>query len=201
MHLLITTREDPQLPLARYRARDQLTELRAADLRFTPDEAAAFLNQVMGLELSAEDVTSLETRTEGWIAGLQLAALSLQGREDVTGFIRAFAGDNRYIVDYLVEEVLQRQPEHVRNFLLETSILDRLSGPLCDAVRFGTSKSSDGSDGAAVTEQDSSQAILEILERNNLFVVPLDDKRHWYRYHHLFADVLRAHLMDEYRMA
>ena len=146
MHLIITTREDPQLPLARYRARGQLTELRAADLRFTPDEAAAFLNQVMGLDLSAEDVTSLETRTEGWIAGLQLAALSLQGREDASGFIRAFAGDNRYIVDYLVEEVLQRQPEHVRSFLLETSILDRLSGPLCDAVRFGCSKSPSGSE-------------------------------------------------------
>ena len=134
MHLVIATREDPQLPLARLRARGQLTELRAADLRFTPAEAAAFLNQVMGLNLSAEEIAALETRTEGWIAGLQLAALSMQGREDVAGFIRSFAGDNRYIVDYLVEEVLQRQPERVRSFLLQTSILDRLSGPLCDAV-------------------------------------------------------------------
>ena len=134
MHLVIATREDPQLPLARLRARGQLTELRAADLRFTPSEAAEFLKGVMGLDLSAEDIAALEDRTEGWIAGLQLAALSMRGREDVAGFIRAFAGDNRYIVDYLVEEVLQRQPERVRSFLLQTSILDRLSGPLCDAV-------------------------------------------------------------------
>ncbi len=181
MHLVIATREDPHLPLARLRARGQLTELRAADLRFTPGEAATFLNQVMGLGLSAEEVTSLETRTEGWIAGLQLAALSMRGREDVAGFIRAFAGDNRYIVDYLVEEVLQCQPERVRSFLLQTSILDRLSGPLCDAV----------------TDQEEGNVMLEALERGNLFVVPLDDKRHWYRYHHLFADVLHAHLMKE----
>ena len=181
MHLVITTREDPQLPLARLRARGHLTELRAADLRFTPAEAAAFLNQVMGLDLSAEDIAALETRTEGWIAGLQLAALSMQGREDVPGFIRAFAGDNRYIVDYLVEEVLQRQPDHVRSFLLQTAILDRLNGPLCDAV----------------TGQEEGNARLEALERGNFFVVPLDDKRHWYRYHHLFADVLSAHLMAE----
>jgi LuxR family maltose regulon positive regulatory protein len=181
LHLVITTREDPPLPLARLRVRGQLTELRAADLRFTPDEAATFLNGVMDLSLSAEEVTSLENRTEGWIAGLQLAALSMRGRADVAGFIKVFAGDNRYIVDYLVEEVLQRQPEPVRNFLLETSILDRLSGPLCNAV----------------TGQGESKARLEALERGNLFVIPLDDKRHWYRYHHLFADVLRAHLMEE----
>ena len=181
MHLVVTTREDPNLPLARLRARDQLTEIRAADLRFTPGEAAVFLNQVMGLNLSAEDVTSLETRTEGWIAGLQLAALSMWGREDVPGFIRAFAGDNQYIVDYMVEEVLQRQSERVRSFLLQTSILDWLSGPLCDAV----------------TGQEESKALLETLERGNLFVSPQDDKRHWFRYHHLFADVLRAHLMEE----
>ncbi|MBE7553459.1 MAG: helix-turn-helix transcriptional regulator [Anaerolineales bacterium] len=181
LHLVIATREDPPLPLARLRARDQLTELRAADLRFTPDEAATFLNEVMGLSLSAEEVTSLESRAEGWIAGLQLAALSIRGRADVAGFIKAFAGDNRYIVDYLVEEVLQRQPEPVRNFLLETSILDRLSGPLCNAV----------------TGQGESKARLEALERGNLFVIPLDDKRHWYRYHHLFVDVLRVHLMEE----
>ena len=181
MNVVIASRSDPPLPLVRLRGRGELTELRATDLRFTPEEAAAFLNDVMGLDLSAADVAALETRTEGWIAGLQLAALSMQGREDVSGFIGAFAGDDRYIVDYLVEEVLQRQPERVRSFLLETSILDRLSGPLCEAV----------------TGWDDSKGLLEALERGNLFVVPLDDKRHWYRYHHLFADVLQAHSMEE----
>src|SRR6266700_1404611 len=181
MHLVIATREDPQLPLARLRARGHLTELRATDLRFTASEAAEFLDQVMGLNLSAEDIAALEDRTEGWIAGLQLAALSMQGHQDVPGFIRAFAGDHRYIVDYLVEEVLQRQPAPVRSFLLQTSILDRLSGPLCDAV----------------TGQEESNARLDALERGNFFVVPLDDKRHWYRYHHLFAEVLSVHLMAE----
>jgi LuxR family transcriptional regulator, maltose regulon positive regulatory protein len=181
MHLVITSREDPNLPLARLRARGQLTELRAADLRFTPAEAAEFLNRVMSLNLSAEDIATLETRTEGWIAGLQLAALSMRGLEDVHGFIRAFAGDNRYIVDYLVEEVLQRQSERVRSFLLQTSILDRLSGPLCDAV----------------TGQEEGIVLLETLERGNLFVLPLDDKRHWFRYHRLFADVLYKHLMED----
>jgi LuxR family transcriptional regulator, maltose regulon positive regulatory protein len=181
MHLVITTREDPQLPLARLRARGQLTELRAADLRFTAAEAAEFLNPVMGLSLSAADIAALEERTEGWIAGLQLAALSMQGRQDVPGFIRAFAGDHRYIADYLVEEVLQRQPEPIRNFLLQTAILDRLNGPLCEAV----------------TGQENGSARLAALERGNFFVVPLDDQRQWYRYHHLFAEVLRAHLMAE----
>ncbi len=181
MHLVIATREDPQLPLARLRGRGQLTELRAADLRFTASEAAAFLNQAMGLNLSAEDIAALEGRTEGWIAGLQLAALSMQGHQDVPGFIRAFAGDHRYIVDYLVEEVLERQPAPVRSFLLQTSILDRLNGQLCDAV----------------TSQQEGHARLEALERGNFFVVALDDKRHWYRYHHLFADVLSAHLLAE----
>ena len=181
MHLVITTREDPQLPLARLRARGQLTELRATDLRFTHAEAAGFLNQVMGLTLSAAEVSALENRTEGWIAGLQLAALSMQGREDVAGFVKAFAGDNRYIVDYLVEEVLQRQPEPVRSFLLQTAILDRLNGPLCDAV----------------TGQEGGNKRLDALERGNFFLVPIDDKRHWYRYHHLFAEVLSAHLRAE----
>jgi LuxR family transcriptional regulator, maltose regulon positive regulatory protein len=181
MHLVIATREDPQLPLARLRARSHLTELRAADLRFTASEASAFLSQVMGLSLSTEDIAALEDRTEGWIAGLQLAALSMQGHPDVPGFIRAFAGDHRYIVDYLVEEVLQRQPEPVRSFLLQTSILDQLNGPLCDAV----------------TGQEGGNARLEALERGNFFVVPLDDRRHWYRYHHLFAEVLSAHLLAE----
>ena len=181
MHLVITTREDPQLPLARLRARDQLTELRAADLRFTPGEAAAFLNQVMDLDLSAEEVAALENRTEGWIAGLQLAALSMRGRDDIAQFIRAFAGDNHYIVDYLVEEVLRRQPQPVRSFLLQTAILDRLNGSLCDAV----------------TGQEDGSARLEALERGNFFVVPLDDNRHWFRYHRLFAEVLYTHLMAE----
>ena len=197
MHLVVATREDPNLPLARLRVRDQLTELRIADLRFTPSEAALFFNQVIGLNLSAEQVTSLETRTEGWIAGLQLAALSMQGREDIPGFIRAFAGDNRYIVDYLVEEVLQRQPEPVRSFLLQTSILDRLSGPLCDAVRFGLAETQSSSRGTGVAGQQDGRQMLEALERGNLFVVPLDDKRQWYRYHHLFADLLQARSMEE----
>src|SRR5436190_14800648 len=181
MHLVIATREDPDLPLARLRARGHLTELRATDLRFTASEAAGFLTQVMGLNLSTEDIAALEDRTEGWIAGLQLAALSMQGHQDIPGFIRAFAGDHRYIADYLVEEVLQRQPESVRSFLLQTSILDRLNGPLCDAV----------------TGQEGGNARLVALERGNFFIVPLDDKRQWYRYHHLFAEVLSAHLLAE----
>ena len=181
LHLLITTRADPALPLGRLRGRGELTEVRAADLRFTPDEAAAYLNEVMGLELAATDVAALEGRTEGWIAALQLAALSIQGRDDPADFIAGFAGDDRYIVDYLVEEVLRRQSGAVRTFLLQTSILDRLSGPLCDAV----------------LDQDGSRAMLESLDRANLFLVPLDDRRRWYRYHHLFGDVLRAHLADE----
>lgn len=195
MHLVITTREDPQLPLARLRVRGQMTELRAADLRFTPAEAAGFLNQVMALDLSAEEVMALETRTEGWIAGLQLAALSMRGRADVARFVQAFAGDNRYVVDYLVEEVLQRQPEHVRSFLLQTSILDRLSGPLCDAVLDERPKAKDQSSTSFVVRPSS--LVLEELERGNLFVVPLDDQRHWFRYHHLFADVLAAHALLE----
>jgi LuxR family maltose regulon positive regulatory protein len=180
LHLVIATREDPPLPLARLRTRDQLSELRAADLRFTPDEAATFLTQVMGLGLTAEQIATLEARTEGWVAGLQLAALSLREREDVPGFIEAFAGDNRYILDYLAEEVVQRQPEHIQRFLLLTSVLDRLCGPLCDAVL---------GDPAV-----SGQATLEQLEQANLFLVPLDTVRRWYRYHHLFAEVLRQRL-------
>jgi LuxR family transcriptional regulator, maltose regulon positive regulatory protein len=182
VHLVVSTREDPALPLARLRARGELVEIRAADLRFTLDEVAAYLNDVTGLDLAAGDIATLEGRTEGWIAALQLAALSMQGRDDVAGFIAGFAGDDRYIVDYLVEEVLGRQPAHVRSFLHQTSILDRLSGPLCDAV----------------TGQPGGKAMLESLDRANLFVVPLDDSRRWYRYHHLFADVLHTHLMDEH---
>ena len=181
LHLAIAGRSDPPLPLARLRARGELTELRAADLRFTPDEAAAFLNQVMDLGLSAEDITALEARTEGWIAGLQLAALSMRERLDIAGFIEAFTGSHRFVIDYLIEEVLQRQPDRVRSFLMRTAILDRLNGPLCDAV----------------TGQLGGGEMLEALERDNLFIVPLDDRRQWYRYHHLFADVLRARLSTE----
>jgi len=188
MHLVIATREDPHLPLARLRARGQLTELRAADLRFTPAEAAEFLNRVMGLNLSAENIAALETRTEGWIAGLQLAALSMQGRSDAAGFIKSFTGSHHFVMDYLVEEVLQQQSESVQGFLLNTSILDRLCGPLCDAVLHAPSASG---------QETAGQETLEYLERANLMVIPLDDKREWYRYHHLFADVLKARLMKE----
>ena len=181
LHVVIASRADPALPLARWRARGELAEIRAAELRFTPDEAAAYLNETMGLQLTAQDVAALEARTEGWIAALQLAALSMQGRDDVAGFIAGFAGDDRYVVDYLAEEVLQRQPDRVQAFLLQTSILGRLSGPLCDAV----------------TGQGGGKAMLEALDRGNLFLVPLDDRRRWYRYHHLFADVLQARLLDE----
>ncbi|MFC2030566.1 tetratricopeptide repeat protein [Chloroflexota bacterium] len=198
LHLVIVTREDPNLPLARLRAQGQLTELRISDLRFTSSEAAEFFNQVMELDLSADDVTSLETRTEGWIAGLQLAALSMRGREDVSGFIRAFAGDNRYVVDYLVEEVLQRQPAAIREFLLETSILERMTGQLCDAIVDGGPRTDDtGGTTLAHGPLWEGQAVLEYLDKHNLFVVPLDDKRQWYRYHHLFSGVLRARLMEE----
>ncbi|MDP9244725.1 MAG: LuxR C-terminal-related transcriptional regulator [Chloroflexota bacterium] len=181
VHVIVATRADPALPLARLRARGELLEIRAADLRFTAEEAAAYLNGSMGLDLTVRDVEALEGRTEGWIAALQLAALSLKGRSDVAEFIAGFAGDDRYIVDYLVEEVLRRQPERARRFLLETSILGRLTGPLCDAV----------------TGRDGGKATLRELDRANLFLVPLDDQRRWYRYHHLFADVLQARLVDE----
>ena len=183
VHLVIATREDPPLPLARLRVRGQLTELRAADLRFTPAEAAEFLNQMMGLNLSAEDIAALETRTEGWVAGLQLAALSMQGREDSASFIKSFTGSHRFVLDYLAEEVLQRQPEPIRNFLLQTSILDRFCAALCNAV----------------TERHDGKEVLEVLERSNLFLIPLDDQRQWYRYHRLFADVLQTHLMEAQR--
>src|SRR5205814_8503757 len=175
MHLIIATREDPPLPLARLRVGGQLTELRVTDLRFTPSEAAAFLNQGMGLNLSAEDIARLSTRTEGWIAGLQLAAISMQGHQDATSFITSFTGSHHFVMDYLVEEVLQQQPESVQTFLLRTSILDRLCGPLCDAVLRNASDSGQ-----------SGQETLEYLEHANLFIVPLDNERRWYRYHPLF---------------
>jgi LuxR family maltose regulon positive regulatory protein len=182
LHLILATRADPTLALSRLRARGDLVEIRAADLRFTAEESAAYLNGPMGLVLTRPEVAALDGRTEGWIAALQLAALSMQGRDDIGAFIAGFTGDDRYIVDYLADEVLTRQPAEVRDFLLKTSILDRLTGPLCDAV----------------TGRDGGKAALVALERANLFVVPLDDRRQWFRYHHLFADVLQAHLMEQY---
>jgi LuxR family maltose regulon positive regulatory protein len=184
MHLVLATRADPPWPLARLRARGQMTELRAEDLRFTPDEVTTFLNTVMGLDLSARDIAALDTRTEGWIAGLQLAALSMRGRDDTTGFVQAFTGSHRFVLDYLMEEVLDRQPNHIREFLVKTSILERLTGPLCDAV-------------LGIEDLDS-QALLAELERSNLFLTPLDDERRWYRYHHLFADLLSRRLSRRY---
>lgn len=187
MHLVILSRTDPPLPLARLRARRQMIEIREADLRFSPDEISAFINEEMGLSLSTEDLASLERRTEGWIAGLQLAALSLQGCQDIHGFVSAFSGSHHYIMDYLAEEVLKLQPKQVSAFLLETSTLERLCGSLCEAV----------------IEQDpvepvDGQAMLEALEEKNLFVIPLDDERHWYRYHHLFAEVLKKRLENQF---
>jgi len=202
LHLVLTTRADPPLPLTRLRARGQLTELRAADLRFTADETAAFLTELMGLPLSADDVAALEARTEGWIAGLQFAALAMRDRSDLAGFIRAFTGSHRFVVDYLAEEVLARQPPHLQTFLTQTAILDRMCGPLCDAVlglaasdvRLGEANSVQVSSLTPHASQAYSQLLLAELERANLFLVPLDDERHWYRYHHLFAEVLRERL-------
>src|SRR5437588_1377951 len=189
LHLVMATRADPPLPLARLRTRGHLTEIRAADLRFTTEETAAFLTRGLGLELSAQDIATLEARTEGWIAGLQLAALSMQGRQDIPGFLEAFSGSHRYIIDYLVEEVLALQPEPVQTFLLQTAILERLQGSLCEAV-MGVMREPGG--------EASGQAMLEQLEQANLFLVPLDDERQWYRYHQLFAEALRHHLQRKH---
>jgi LuxR family maltose regulon positive regulatory protein len=185
LHTVIGTREDPPLPLARMRARDQVTEIRERDLRFTTEEAAAFLNQTMNLGLSSQSVAALVSRTEGWITGLQLAGLALRQpavgsrlQKDADEFVAAFAGDDRYVVDYLMAEVLDRQPEPVRRFLRQTSILDRLSASLCDAL----------------TGREDSQGVLEQLVDENLFLVPLDNRREWYRYHVLFGQVLRLTL-------
>jgi LuxR family maltose regulon positive regulatory protein len=193
MHLVIASRIDPSLPLSRLRAGGQMTEIRAADLRFTLDEVATFLDKATGLDLSAENVAALESRTEGWIAGLQLAALSMQGlqrSDDVTDFVNRFTGSHRYIQDYLADEVLQQRPPGTRDFLLQTSILNRLSGPLCDAVMASPPLMGEG------LGEGASQAILETLEAANLFIVPLDNERRWYRYHHLFADLLRQRLQQ-----
>ena len=184
LRLILASRSDPPLSLARYRARGQLAELRAAELRFTAEEAAALLQQLAATPagtLPDADVAALAARTEGWAAGLQLAGLSLRGRDDVAGFVAAFTGSHRYVLDYLAEEVLERQGENVRTFLLETSVLERLSGPLCDAV----------------TGRASNQVMLEHVEQAGLFLAPLDEVRGWWRYHHLFADLLRARLHNE----
>ena len=180
LHLVIAGRTDPPLSLARLRARDQLIELRAADLSFTPIESAAFLNEIMRLNLTQADIAALAERTEGWIAGLQMAALSLQGRVDRSDFVQAFTGSHRFVLDYLIEEVLERQPIDLQDFLLQTSILDQLTADLCDAL----------------TGRADSQVVLQQLEQANLFIVPLDDERRWYRYHHLFADLLRSRLLQ-----
>ena len=178
MHLVIITREDPPLPLARLRARGQMVEIRQNDLRFLPEECVDFLQRVMGLNLSTEDITALERRTEGWIVGLQLAAVSMQGRDDLSNFVAAFTGSSHYVLDYLIEEVFERQSSEAQEFLLKTSILDRLSGPLCDAV----------------VNRTGSRELLDHLEHANLFIFPLDQSRTWYRYHRLFAELLRQRL-------
>ncbi|MBN2004031.1 MAG: tetratricopeptide repeat protein [Anaerolineae bacterium] len=205
MRLVIATRADPPVSLARLRARGQLTELRQSDLRFVLDEATEFLNRVKGLGLADEAVSALATRTEGWIAGLQMAALALEAmasrRQPAAGFIQAFAGSNRYVLDYLVEEVLQRQPPDVQQFLLRTSILEQLCGPLCDAILTSEERSLPGAQSPTPPAQPSisaanSQMMLDYLERANLFVVPLDDRREWYRYHRLFADLLQQRLQQ-----
>jgi LuxR family maltose regulon positive regulatory protein len=188
LHLVIASRSDPPLPLPRLRVRGELTELRAADLRFTPAEAATFLTEVMNLPLSPEDVAALEARTEGWIAGLQLAALAMRDRRDLAGFISAFTGSQRFVGEYLAEEVFAHQPPHIQTFLLQTSILSRMCGPLCDAVLQGSTSGAAPGDSVC-------QVVLEELERANLFVVPLDDVRQWYRYHHLFGEMLHARLL------
>jgi LuxR family maltose regulon positive regulatory protein len=203
MHTVIATRRDPRLPLARWRARGESTEIRTPDLRFTVDEARDFMNLGMGLDLTVELVEALGARTEGWIAGLQLAALALQGlgsrgSQDPADFVRQFSGSDRYVIDYLVDEVLQRQPAYVRRFLQQTAILKELSAPLCDYVRFGSAKTESSSHGTDVrfeeakteTGQEDSAAILREVERANLFLIPLDNRREWYRYHHLFAEVV-----------
>ena len=181
IHTVVITREDPPFPLARLRARNQLTELRVADLRFAESETTQFLNGIMGLHLDKRSISQLEERTEGWAAGLQMAALSIRERKDVQEFIDNFSGTNRYILDYLLEEVLANQPPEIQRFLLKTSILKQLSAPLCDVL---------------LSENNDSASILSYLEQANLFLLPLDDKRIWYRYHHLFADLLHARLQQ-----
>ncbi len=178
LHLVISTRVDPPLPLARFRASGQLCEIRTGDLRFTPEEAAVLLNELMGLGLSEADIAVLDARTEGWVTSLQMAALSMRGRDDVSSFVASFGGSHRFVLDYLSEEVLNRQPADIQSFLLQTSILSRLTGPLCDVV----------------TGRKDSGDVLRRLEESNLFLVPCDEERTWYRYHNLFADLLQQRL-------
>ncbi|MBI9107811.1 MAG: hypothetical protein JEZ04_13775 [Spirochaetales bacterium] len=182
MHLVIATREDPHLPLVRLRGRGQMIELRAAALRFTLSEVKGYLNEVMDLDLSTNDIAALETRTEGWITGLQLAAISMHGQENITGFIESFTGSHHFILDYLIEEVLQQQSDSIQSFLLSTSILDRMCGSLCDAV--------------LLTSSGTGQETLRSLEQSNMFIVPLDNQRRWYRYHHLFSELLKQRLQQ-----
>src|SRR5215471_20166291 len=181
LRVAVSGRADPPLPLARLRARGQLAELRSAELRFTPEEAAALLDEAAGAALPAPAMAALVARTEGWAAGLQLAALSLRGQPDAAGFVAAFSGSHRFVLDYLTDEVLDGQTGQVRAFLLDTSVLERLSGELCDAI----------------TGRADGQAMLQDIERAGLFLVPLDEVRGWWRYHHLFADLLRARLQAE----
>jgi len=198
LHVVLATREDPPLPFARWRASGALTELRAVDLRFTLEETALFFSEMMKLPLSTDDVIALDSRTEGWVAGLQMAALAMRDQSDLPGFIRTFSGSNRFVVDYLVAEVLDRLPSHLQAFVLQTAILDRMCGPLCDAV-LGVA-TFEGSNVATFQPANAqaaySQLLLAELDRANLFLVPLDDKRVWYRYHHLFAEVVRARLQS-----
>ncbi len=196
LHLAICARADPPLPLARLRANARLVELRLQELRFSDDEAAVFLNQIMGLGLDASSIAALAGRTEGWIAGLQMAAISMQGRDDLPGFIRAFTGSHRYVLDYLASEVLQRQPTYVQDFLMQTAILDRMCAALCDALLDDMQGATDAASLSGEDRPGSAQAILEHLETSNLFVVALDDRREWYRYHRLFADLLRRRLQQ-----
>jgi LuxR family maltose regulon positive regulatory protein len=199
LHLVIATRSDPPLPLTRLRARGELTELRATDLRFSAEEAAAFLMGSMGLPLTTHDLAALETRTEGWIAGLQLAALAMRDRTNLAEFINAFTGSNRFVVDYLASEVLESLPAQLQTFVFQTAILDRLCGPLCDAVigDWGLGTRDRASDSQSPISNPQSQMLLEELDRTNLFIVPLDDERKWYRYHHLFAEVAQGRLLAQ----
>jgi LuxR family maltose regulon positive regulatory protein len=200
LHLVISSRDDPLLPLARLRVRGQMSELRAADLRFSAPEATDFLNQTMGLGLSDENIAALEARTEGWIAGLHLAALvlhgalSVPGRKDRNELIKSFTGSHRFVLDYLVEEILEQQPAPVQLFLLQTSILERFNSSLCNAVRFSLAEPDGNSPGSADAMGEDSQPVLEMLDRASLFIVPLDERRGWYRYHHLFSELLRQRL-------
>ncbi|HZW04818.1 MAG TPA: AAA family ATPase, partial [Anaerolineaceae bacterium] len=186
-HLLVATRSDPSFPLHRYRGRGQMVEVRMDELRFSPEEVAGFMRQFSGVELGQAEVEILAGRTEGWIAGIQMAALSLRGKENKAQFIQSLAGSNRFILDYLAEEVIRDQPAEVKRFLLQSSILNRLCGPLCDALMGPEAGSESG------------QAMLERLESENLFLIPLDEERYWYRYHHLFADLLRLRLQQSAR--